>query len=411
MILKDVAGILHKRRPNFGLNSNHKVLYITYPLLLEPLTLSVTNNIPATREVISDTFIQSLKEYGFDIENLKEWTLFIDARADWWLPHVGIADILETLSSIFEQKNIHILSNSVFDNTGVNYTIEFHSAASANLFGYYDTLVQSNVDFKSIILDKHFIALARRPTKNRVLLVKRLLDLFSKDLRASCGSGSPKDSIINKNVEHMGSFPYMVDRAMYWQYLNNIKNGTDITDEDAKILRSYEVKSTVSFQELFAPYDYPLNIEDDGIVDNAQQHSALDQKFFSAMVNIICETTENDHHPVNLSEKTFKAFAWHQIPIWHASVGHAKVSRELGFDLFDDIINHDYDNIETYNERTDKLIESLINFRNEYPDVNKLRTMIWDRLENNNKLLAKLVEEERVLEVENLFKTGKRLST
>jgi hypothetical protein len=37
--------------------------------------------------------------------------------------------------------------------------------------------------------------------------------------------------------------------------------------------------------------------------------------------------------------------------------------------------------------------------------------MIWDRLENNNKLLAKLVEEERVLEVENLFKTGNRLST
>jgi hypothetical protein len=411
MILKDVAGILHKRRPNFGLNSSHKVLYITYPLLLEPLVLSVTNNIPATREVISDTFTQSLKEYGFDIENLKDWTLFIDARADWWLPHDEIKDILETLSSIFEPKNIHILSNSVFDSTDVKYTIEFHAGASANLFGYYDHLVQSNIDFKSIVVDKHFIALARRPTKNRVLLVKRLLDLFSKDLRASCGSGSPKDSIIHKNVEHMCGFTYIVDRAMYWHYLDNIQNGTDITDENAKILRSYEVKSTASFQKLFAPYDYPLNIEDTEIVKNVQQHSALDQKFFSAMVNIICETTENDDHPVNLSEKTFKAFAWHQIPIWHASPGHAKVTRDLGFDLFDDIINHDYDSITTYNDRIDKLIESLINFKNSYPDVNKLRTMIWDRLENNNKLLAKLVEEERVLEIENLFKTGKRLST
>ncbi len=83
----------------------------------------------------------------------------------------------------------------------------------------------------------------------------------------------------------------------------------------------------------------------------------------------------------------------------------------MGFDIFDDIINHDYDSITTYNERTDKLIESLINFKNAYPDVNKLRTMIWDRLENNNKLLAKLVEEERLLEVENLFKTGKHVST
>lgn len=410
MILQDIAGVLHNRRPNFGLNSTHKVLYITYPLLLEPLILSVTNNIPATREVISDTFIQSLKEYGFDIQNLKEWKLFIDARADWWLPHIEISDILATLSSIFEPKNIHILSNSVFDDSDVNYTIEFHAAASANLFGYYDKLVESNVDFKSINVDKHFIALARRPTKNRVLLVKRLLDLFNEDLRASCGNGSPKDSKVNKNVEHMGAFPYIVDRAMYWQYLDNIKNGTDITDEDAKILRSYNVQPTITFQELFAPYNYPLTIEDD-IVDNVQQHSALDQKFFSAMVNIICETTENDHHPINLSEKTFKAFAWHQIPIWHASPGHAKVARNLGFDLFDDIINHDYDNITTYNERTDKLIDSLTIFRNNYPDVNKLRIDIYNRLENNNKLLAKLVEEERVLEVENLFKTGKRLST
>ena len=47
----------------------------------------------------------------------------------------------------------------------------------------------------------------------------------------------------------------------------------------------------------------------------------------------------------------------------------------------------------------------------EYSDVNELRIAIWDRLENNNKLLAKLVEEERILEVENLFKTGKRVST
>ena len=43
--------------------------------------------------------------------------------------------------------------------------------------------------------------------------------------------------------------------------------------------------------------------------------------------------------------------------------------------------------------------------------INELRTQLWARFENNNKLLAKLVEEERVLEIENLFKTGKRLST
>ena len=128
-----------------------------------------------------------MTEYGFDINNLIDWKLYVDAREEWWLPHNDRL-VFEELSKIFQKKNIWILYNSVFDNSDIEYSTEIYPAASVNLFGYFDTLQKNNIDFKSINIDKHFIVLARRPTYKRVTLVKELLDIFNTDIRASCGN-------------------------------------------------------------------------------------------------------------------------------------------------------------------------------------------------------------------------------
>jgi len=407
MSLKDIAGTLTRRSPTIGINVKNKVLYTTYMSLLNPYFESVTKQIPAIKEEISvDTFKQSLIEYGFDLNNLNDWKLYIDAREEWWLPHDDSL-VFEGLSKIFQKKNIWILYNSVFDDSEIEYSTEIYPAASVNLFGYFDTLQENNIDFKSVNIDKHFIVLARRPTYKRVTLVKELLDIFNTDVRASCGNIiDPTKKVIYNRAEV----------SVYWHYFSEIFSGkSDIVTHSPVLSTLNSVKQkNISFEELFAPYTYPMAIDTDLQVGRKQQHLGLDNKFFSALVNVICETTEEESHPINLSEKTFKVFAWHQIPIWHAGPNHVRETRNLGFDVFDDIINHDYDLSSSYIDRKNKLIESLVNFKNKYPtmdSVNQLRTQLWDRFENNNKLLAKLVEEERVLEIENLFKTGKRLST
>lgn len=45
-----------------------------------------------------------------------------------------------------------------------------------------------------------------------------------------------------------------------------------------------------------------------------------------------------------LTEKSGKCFLLKQVPIWISAAGQAKMARDLGFDLFDDLIDHSYDN-------------------------------------------------------------------
>jgi len=66
--------------------------------------------------------------------------------------------------------------------------------------------------------------------------------------------------------------------------------------------------------------------------------------FEQSYINITTETHffENDVH---ISEKSFKPFYFSQLPIFVSTHQHVNKMRELyGYDFFDDIINHSYDN-------------------------------------------------------------------
>lgn len=60
-----------------------------------------------------------------------------------------------------------------------------------------------------------------------------------------------------------------------------------------------------------------------------------------------------------LDEKIFKPIATGQIFVTLSGTGTIELLRKLGFDVFDDIVNHDYDNEPDLNLRIDKLIASV----------------------------------------------------
>ena len=71
-----------------------------------------------------------------------------------------------------------------------------------------------------------------------------------------------------------------------------------------------------------------------------------------ALYNVICETAYEPepgisrlthHHRPGMTEKSYKCFALLQVPIWLAPYRAVACYRELGFDVFDDIIDHSYD--------------------------------------------------------------------
>ena len=62
----------------------------------------------------------------------------------------------------------------------------------------------------------------------------------------------------------------------------------------------------------------------------------------SCAVNIVTET-EYDTTPGIISEKTLMAFAAQQIPIVIGHQGIVQHCKELGFDMFDDLVDTSYD--------------------------------------------------------------------
>jgi hypothetical protein len=221
-----------------------------------------------------------------------------------------------------------------------------HMVAHCNFVSHINSL---NVGWESLPVDKHFISLQRRASVSRLKFTKQLLDNFEKDQYIlSCGTQPNK-------------------------WLNEL---TDV-------------------KEAIHPYKLPILV--DGVIDtDNKQHYHDDNDFFKCMVNVIAETssqTDDDSwREVFLTEKTFKAFAYRQIPIWFSVPNTVNEVRKLGFDVFDDIIDHSYDIIADEDMRRSTVINELTRFCTTYPlsELVDLRIKIWKRISNNMTLLNEL---------------------
>lgn len=78
--------------------------------------------------------------------------------------------------------------------------------------------------------------------------------------------------------------------------------------------------------------------------ENDDNFIALSWLYGTTAVNIVTET-EYDTPPGIVSEKTLMAFAAGQIPIVIGHPGIVQHCRELGFDMFDDLVDTSYDNL------------------------------------------------------------------
>jgi hypothetical protein len=76
----------------------------------------------------------------------------------------------------------------------------------------------------------------------------------------------------------------------------------------------------------------------------------------TSLFHIVAETSVNKSL---LSEKTYKIFAVGQIPIMCGPQHAISHLRDIGFDVFDDIVDHSYDNIQDNKARIDAMHEVL----------------------------------------------------
>ena len=113
---------------------------------------------------------------------------------------------------------------------------------------------------------------------------------------------------------------------------------------------------------------FPMII-DSPTIDWHTQFDYTDQSMTRALFNIVTESsyetepgaTHIEHHcfPA-LTEKTYKCFGMSQIPIWLAPYQAVECYRELGFDVFDDIVDHSYDMVKNPFDRITTAIDNNV---------------------------------------------------
>lgn len=136
----------------------------------------------------------------------------------------------------------------------------------------------------------------------------------------------------------------------------------------------------------------------DDTSDNAQiiwNEVYARKTYENSYVNI---TTESCYSPkeIHITEKSVKPFYFYQFPIFLSSYNHVKYLRErFNFDLFDDIINHDYDNELDNRLRMKMVIEEIKRVYDNREFFKEFYKNNKERFENNRKKVFDIYNSKR----------------
>jgi hypothetical protein len=229
----------------------------------------------------------------------------------------------------WKESQFYIINNNSFIykiKQKYNSNINFYKINT--LLGLVSNHIKIKPNEEDIIFDKKFIFLClnRQPHFHRVNLLTHLknLNLLKNEITDwslvfDYNTYTKEKNI--KSIRHLKGYIEPDNKTLIKDYLEIIKN---------KKLSYYE--QNVDWFDNIEKYEQ-------------LKHLTLDS-YKNSYINILSDShysfVENNVH---ISEKTFKPFYYFQMPIFLASFNHVKMIREeYEFNLFDDLIDHSYDN-------------------------------------------------------------------
>lgn len=288
------------------------------------------------------TVMRDLNDSGFTVNNLKSNTVLLDFRREGQCNKL-IENVITYLRSV------PVLDLAVIFNAKVNVDELDYTAVSA-----VDTLANHQQWFTALKqhalvqeTDCDFLCLMRRPSHSRAKLASRLLKEVG-SLRISFGSMCQPGELVD-------------------------------------------------YQHYFSNQVLPLLLDGITVRDHRKLEYLVDNPLFrKCAVNIIAESSSQTDpscwHSIFVTEKTFKAFGMLQLPIWWAVPGLVDCVRTMGFDVFDDIIDHSYDREHNEDQRLELLITQIKQLKS--LDLAQLRTDLMPRLLANRKKLNRICKKE-----------------
>jgi hypothetical protein len=292
---------------------------------------------------IGQTVVDDLVAAGLTKEDIKKYTWIVDLKPEG-IDHHDINHLFLFLTSQgLLPEHFRVSFSAVVNVNELPYPAICLPDRLIYNGNWFMHLEHYHINWNKLEMTHKLVCLMRRPSISRGNIAKRLLSKFQR----------------NELIITFGT------------------NGVEPSDDIKQLIR---------------PQPYPM-IVDRPMADQVFQHRIDHDFFYKAPVNLVVESSSqvdpNTWRSIFITEKTFKAMAWHQFPLWYAVPGLVKEVRKLGFDVFDDVFqNHSYDQIQDPWVRMTQVVMLARQVCN--LDLEQLRTQHWHRLQNNAELIKEI---------------------
>ena len=210
----------------------------------------------------------------------------------------------------------------------------------------------------------------------------------------SCCLWDPDSPVLHVHTDFISNLknytPQAVDPTHHFVCLNHLHRWQRYELVKKILDRKLEKFGRISYLEKPRDSDtrFPLVIDQPEVTWEEQRNINI-PALTGALFNIVCETAYESntdqlvhHHRPGMTEKSYKCFALFQIPIWLAPYRAVECYRNLGFDVFDDIVDHAYDLEPDPIKRIELVVDQIENI-SQVIELADLKTTLLLRFENN----------------------------
>jgi hypothetical protein len=329
------------------INSNKRVLDYNYQLsrIFERFFDENYDNMD-TKNGIYDIVVlhrEGLQDNFDDVKNYinSETTIIVDITTESGNLQVFLDDLKLKTDGL--PNKIYLFVDSVISEYLKNVNVNYETIQGYELvfYAFTNTASDSYIHLKKSTnyqIRNGFNSFNGSLRKQRILF---LLELLKRNIDISNTSflfyvGTPNGyCFIRNEYESMC-------KEMFEEHLISADDLKLLLKISLPIVIDYDVtEPTYIFNEINDSYNHPLN-------------------FVTENVTGIVDGDESEYGLITFTEKTLKPFLAHQIPMIYGLRGLNHILRELGFDLFDDLIQHNlYENIDDPHKRLLVMVDEL----------------------------------------------------
>ena len=257
-------------------------------------------------------------------------------------------DIFLELTHKHKDVSFYLLVDSVFD-VKVGSNVKMLQSYKLVFLPFFENYCVDQHDSQFVLHDTSiynkrngFLSLNGSMRTQRVLL---LLELIKNGYITTNGDITNSDNNISFLLYDNSKF----NKESYSIFIDNMLENGDISKEELDLLESMSDR---------------LPIIANG--EEGERPDLLLREYYGNILNLVTDNAtgfdDSDNFKygtITLTEKAWKPFKTHQLSLYIGLPGYVDIIRSLGFDVYDDFINHSYDKEQNHIERIKIVVEEL----------------------------------------------------